>query len=249
MKRLPILTCIFFALGHIVFDPFLLQAQRAHEIQFQFGVSLNKGVSFYDYVEAGGTKRYNFEFDQRLMSFYYRVNWLFPVNGSFDAGLYFASSLSTRHQYIEAESFLFDSDKPGERLASPLYTGESRFNSNTKEFGVNAKICLARFGKFKTYALINPGWLSIKVFKNDPSHVVQAEHPGLRQNLFDTYTIHEDLFVIGYCVGISYRLAPGITITILEASGKNNLKDSRLIPSTPSFDIRSGLAYQFYRRK
>ena len=90
-------------------------AQRGHEIQVQFGVLFNKGVSFYDYNEAGGTKRHNFEFDQRYNSNFYSISWRYPINSYLETGLYFSHSLGASLSLLETESILFDSQNTGTR--------------------------------------------------------------------------------------------------------------------------------------
>lgn len=223
-------------------------AQRAHELQVQFGVSFNRGVSFYTYLEPEGSKRHKFEFDQKYSHTFYNISWHYPINSYADAGVFFTHSISASLHLLEAESIVFDPANPGVRAASPLFLGVTRLASNVQEFGLQGRLYMIRSNKFKTYFVGGAGVQRIHI--RDKTHnTIEAEHPGLKKNLLETYLISEDRITIRYGIGIAYLLANGISIKIFEVYGKNNTKSSLTVSAATSFEIRTGVSYQFYKRK
>ncbi len=222
-------------------------AQRSHEIQVQFGVSFNKGVSFYDYVGTDITERHNFEFDQKYRSSILTASWRYPINSYLEAGIYFSHSLSATLLLLEAESILFDSDVPGIRGPSPLFLGQTTFSSNSSEIGIDVRVTMARFNKFKAYAIVNMGIQKVSV--KNKSKTLEVQDPGLREDLLETYLVEENIHTIGVGFGFSRLLANGINLKIIEVYGRN-LPENKLLLSFPiSFEFRTGVSYQLYMRK
>lgn len=222
-------------------------AQRGHELQFQFGVQFNKGVSFYDYQESGA-KRHNFEFDQKYISNFYSISWRFPVNSYLEAGMYFSHSLSASLLLLEAESIVFDSANPGTRPPSNFFLGETKLTAKSSEIGIDIRATMARFNKFKTYVILNAGIQRISITKNS-IRVLEVQDEDLKNDLLNTYQVYENVHMIGIGVGISRLIAHGINIKILEVYVRN-LSENKLLLSFPvSFEFRTGVSYQFYKRK
>lgn len=222
--------------------------QRGHEIQVQFGVLFNKGVSFYDYVEPGGTRRHNFEFDQKYTSNFYSVSWRYPINNYLETGLYYSHSLTASLLLLEAESILFDSEKPETRGPSPHFLGTTNLSANNREIGIDVRLTVARFNKFKTYLVLNAGFQRISI-KESSGNKLEAQHPDLRQNLLKTYLVDEYLHTIGCGLGFSRLLTNGINIKIIEMYGRNHPESSLMLPFPLSLEIRTGVSYQFYKKK
>jgi hypothetical protein len=57
-------------------------------------------------------RRHNFEFDQKYSSNFITVSWRYPINSYLETGPYFSHSLNASLLLLEAESTLFDSEKP-----------------------------------------------------------------------------------------------------------------------------------------
>jgi len=223
-------------------------AQRAHEVQVFVGVTSNHGVSFYDYPEIGTTKRHNFEFDQKYTSLFYEINWSYPISNQVGIGLFYSRSIRATLNLLEAESLLFDSDSPGTRDVSYLYSGTTRLASSARELGGCFRINILRFQDFKTYFLGSGGYKRISSIKKN-HNVVEAEDPGLQNHLLKTYLKSEDLFTIGYGFGLSCLLKNGVNVKIVEVLGKNNTGSSLMLSAANSIEIRTGLSYQFYRKQ
>ncbi len=222
-------------------------AQRAHEIQVQFGVMFNKGVSFYDYIE-NDTRRHNFEFDQKYTSNFYTISWRYPINSYLEAGLYVSHSVSASLLLLEAESILFDSGETGVRDASPLFLGETKLSSKNSEIGIDVRLTVARFNKFKTYAVVNAGLQRINIVEKR-TNVLEVQDEALRQDLLKTYLVYENVHKLGFGLGLSRLLNHGINIKIIEVYGRI-LPENKLMLSSPvSMEIRTGVSYQFYKRK
>jgi hypothetical protein len=235
---------IFFLLG---FSAINSSAQRSHEVQVQFGVMFNKGVSFYDYKETD-TKRHNFEFDQKYTSSYYNFSWRYPVNSYIETGIYFSHSIRASLLLLEAESILFDSQNPGTRSTSPLFLGETRLSSKNREIGIEVRATIVRFNKFKSYVMLNAGIQQISVTHHATS-ILEVQDPGLRNDLLQTYLVDENIHSIGIGLGLSRLLSSGVNIKIVEVYGRN-LPENKLLLAFPiSFEIRTGVSYQFYKRK
>lgn len=221
-------------------------AQRGHEIQAQFGVSFNKGVSFYDYEESD-IRKHTFEFDQRYKSDFYNISWRYPINSYLEAGIYFSHTLSSTLTLHEAESILFDSDAPQVRGPSNLFLGMSIFASKSSEIGIDVRVTMARFNKFKTYVVVNAGIQRISI--SNKLNNLEVQDQGLREDFLKTYLVDENVHLLGVGFGLSRLLNNGINIRIIEVYGRN-LSESKLLLSFPvTFELRTGVSYQFYKRK
>lgn len=223
-------------------------AQRGHEIQVQFGVLFNKGVGFYNYNETGSTKRHRFEFDQRYTSNFYSISWRYPINSYLETGLYFSHSLGASLSLLEAESILFDSQNTGTRGPSPHFLGSTVLDSKNSEIGIDVRVTVARFDKFKTYLVINAGLQRVSV-TDSPHNKLEVENPDLRQDLLKVYLVDEYLHTIGFGLGLTRLLTNGINIKIIEVYGRNHPESSLLLAFPISLEIRTGVSYQFYKRK
>lgn len=230
------------------FSAIRVQAQRGHEIQVQFGILFNKGVSFYDYDEPGGTKRHNFEFDQKYTSNFYNISWRYPINSYLETGLYFSHSLRSSLLLLEAESILFDSQNTNTRGPSPHFLGRTKLSSKNREVGIDVRVTVARFDKFKTYLVMNAGLQRISAtYSRD--NKLEVQHPELKQDLLKTYLVDEYLHTIGCGLGLTRLLTNGINIKIIEVYGRNHPESSLMLSFPVSLEIRTGVSYQFYKRK
>lgn len=241
----PILVLLLFLTGLLTSNR--LHAQRGHEIQFQFGVRANKGVSFYNYIESPEL-RHNFEFDQRHNTTVLHVNWSHPINGYLDAGVFYTHSLSSTLRLLEAESILFDSNNPGIRRPSDLFLGLTELRSTIRELGAGLRINMVRTDKFRVYSMIQAGVQRIAVRNAQPVSLEVVDEE-LRKDLLQTYRLKERLFTIGYGFGLSYYIRNGLNLRILEIHGKTHPHDSDLLSAATSVEIKTGFSYQLYKRR
>lgn len=222
-------------------------AQRGHEIQFQVGVRLNKGVSFYNYFETPEL-RHNFEFDQGHNATVLNISWHHPINGYLDAGIFFTHSLSATLRLFEAESILFDTNNPGVRKASDLFLGRTELRSNISELGASVRINMIRIDKFRIYSMIQAGSQRIAV-RNVAPVAIEVVDERLRNDLLQTYRVSERLLMISYGLGLSYYMGNGLNLRIIEIHGKTHPDGADMLSASTGVEIKSGFSYQLYKRK
>ena len=222
-------------------------AQRGHEIQVQLGESFNKGVSTYTYAESG-TRVHRFEFDQRHSSKFYAFSWRYPINGYLETGLYFSHSFDASVLLFEAESILFDSNDSSRRPPSNFFLGKTKLSSKNIELGIDVRVTVARFDKFKAYLTLSTGLQRISVIQ-EYGDILEVQDQGLKQDFLSTHLVDEDVHILGFGLGLSRLLNNGINIKILEVYGRAHPKKSLQLSSPVSIEIRTGVSYQFYKRK
>ena len=241
------LFLIFFGGFQIFFNALDLNAQRGHELKFQVGYFQNAGTAFMDYFETADI-RHNFEFDQKYSATLYSLGWNYPINGHLEIGVFLTSTWEASVVLLEQESAVFNLEGRALR-PDTLYSGMTKFDSDFSEAGVAIKLNLIRFNKFKWYmnSTFSFNYLDNT---NDEERVIQATNPELRDAIIRRYTKKERWSEIGIGFGLSYALKHGITITVLEVHAKKPLVTPIGFSDTFSnVECRSGLAYQFYRRK
>lgn len=222
-------------------------AQRGHEIQVLLGVSFNKGVSTYDYKESDA-RRHKFEFDQRHRSTFYSISWRYPINSYLEAGVYFSNSFDASLKLLEAESILFDTASPGTRGPSNLFLGETKLSPKNIELGINIRVTVARFNKFKAYATLSTGLQRI-LMAREHGDILEVQDQDLKEDFLKTYLVNEDVHTLGFGLGLSRLLKNGININILEVFGRYHPEKSLLLSFPVSIEIRTGVSYQLYKRK
>ncbi len=222
-------------------------AQRRHEIQFQFSHFSNGGTSFFTYHEDSEIK-HKFEFDHKFSAVAYVLGWNYPINGHLEIGSYLSTTFESRLKLREAESAVFNSEGRALR-PDTLFSENTAFDSDIHSIGVNMRVNLLRFGKFKCY--LN-GALSYNLLfaMNDDAAIVQATHPDLRQALIANYVIKENWMNIALGFGLSYALKYGFSLRPLEIYGNRPLTSVTNLSETMSnLEFRTGISYQFYTRK
>ncbi len=222
-------------------------AQRGHEIQVQLGESFNKGPSTYTYKESG-TRQHQFEFDQKHNSTFYNISWRYPINSYLEIGLYFSHSFDASVFLLEAESILFDSDDLSRRPPSNFFLGKTKLSTENNELGIDARVTVARFDKFKAYFILCTGLQRISVI-HESGDILEVQDQGLKQDFLSTYLVDEDVYNLGFGLGLSRLLKNGINIKILEVYGRSHPNKSLHLSSPVSIEIRTGVSYQFYKRK
>ena len=239
--RGPVIFVVVLLLGHP------LTAQRIHELQLQLGILHNTSVTFYDYHETPDI-RHNFEFDQSYASQFYSISWHYPVNGYVEVGLFLTRSLNAYLNLVEAESGVFNSENGTSLRPDTLFLGTTKLKSNFTEMGVHLRINLARLKKLKTYLILSPSMATIQNIDHRDNQL-QMENQDLKQDLLNSYLVSETRFLLGIGLGFSYPLGNGFNLKILEIYAKNVPRSSNILGSMNSLELRSGVSYQFYRRK
>lgn len=243
MKALAILIAFFIS----ILSGTKGLAQRGHEIQVQLGKSFNKGPSTYTYKESG-TRKHQFEFDQKHNSTFYNISWRYPINSYLEIGLYFSRSFDAEVFLSEAESILFDSNDSSRRPPSNFFLGTTKLSTENTELGIDVRVTLARFQKFKAYFTLCTGLQRISV-NHEYGDILEVQDQGLKQDFLSTYLVDENVHNLGFGFGLSRLLKNGINIKILEVYGRSHPNKSLHLSSQVSFEIRTGVSYQFYKRK
>jgi len=245
---------LLFILVIILFRSTDLSAQRGHEIQFQTGYFRNWGVMYYDYNQTE-TKRHNYEFDPVYDADLLSLSWHYPINAYIDIGLSFTKSYDASFELIQAESVLFDSEDtiagPGPQTDGALFAGLTDLESRYMAAGLSIRVNhLIKSNKYKFYFILNPAWQQMKNFVGDVNSF-EADNPGLKQALLDDFTGVERSMSLGIGMGVSYPLKSGINLKILEIYNRYiiNSNVSNFLSQNHSLEIRTGIAYQFYRKK
>ena len=240
LKGLLILVLVLLSCGSLF-------AQRTHELQLQLGWFRNNSVTFYDYYETPEI-RHNFEFDQTYSSQYLSLSWNYPVNGYMETGIFVTQSLNANFNLFEAESGVFNIVSGTSLRLDTLYIGTTDLKSNFTEIGLNLRLNLVRLNKLKTYFILTPGLITINNIEHK-QNLIKAEDENLKQELLNRYLISETRFLLGLGLGFSYPLGNGINLKILEIYVKNAPGNSTIIGSLTSLELKTGISYQFYRRK
>jgi len=224
-----------------------LFAQRTHEIQLQIGRFRNNSVTFYDYYETPEI-RHNFEFDQTYSSQFLTLSWNYPINGYVETGIFVTQSLNAKLNLEEAESGVFNTVSGTSLRPDTLFLGSANLKSNFTEIGVNLRLNLVRLNKLKTYLILTPSLITMNNI-NHKDNLIKAKDENLKQELLNRYLISETKILLGLGLGFSYPLGNGINLKILEIYAKNIPGNSTIIGSLTSLELKTGISYQFYRRK
>ncbi len=227
----------------------MCNGQRGHEIQFQTGYFLNWGIIFYDYNESE-SRRHNYEFDHVYDADLLSISWHYPVNAYLDLGVNFTKSYDASSELVQAESTLFDSELGGGPQDAELFAGQTDIESHYLSFGVDIRINhLIKSNKYKFYFILSPGYQILENLLKDLDFI--ETDPVLKQVLLDDFVRKEKHMNVGIGFGVSYPLKSGINLKILELYDRftMNVNASNLLSQGHSLEIRTGIAYQFYRRK
>ena len=98
------------------------------------------------------------------------------------------------------------------------------------------------------YLTLSTGLQRISVIQ-EHGDILEVQDQGLKQDFLRTYLVDEDVHILGFGLGLSRLLNNGINIKILEVSGRTHPKKSLQLSSPVSIEIRTGVSYQFYKRK
>ncbi|MEQ9423004.1 MAG: hypothetical protein RJQ09_01205 [Cyclobacteriaceae bacterium] len=241
---MPTLLALLFFQAASVF------AQRGHEIQFQTGVLVNWGTKSYDYFETP-TRRHQFIFDGLYDAEINTLSWHVPVNSYLDLGLYFTKSYDASFELIQDEGFYFNLEESSAPQTAVLYAGTIDVESRLSAYGVNIRLNhLIRSNKYKFYFVVSPGMMSISNFV-DNQNLFETDDEGLKEVLKNDFIGAHKLFSVGYGFGISFPLKSGLNLKLLEIYDRTTPrgKDSHFLTANHNLEIKTGISYQFYRRK
>ena len=226
--------------------------QRGHEIQIQTGYLRNWGLMFYDYYETL-ERRHNYEFDPIYDADLLILSWHYPLNAYIDVGLNFTKSYDASFELLQAESALFDPELgEGPQTDQALFAGLTDLESRYMAYGADIRINhLIKSNKYKFYFILSPGLQQMENYNDGGDDVFEAVDPGLEEALSRDFVKKEQVFSLGLGFGVSYPLKSGINLKILELydryiPGSNS---SNFMSSNHTIEIRTGLAYQFYRKR
>ena len=227
-----------------------LSAQRGHEIQFQTGYLRNWGVIFWDYHESE-TRRHNYEFDPVFDADLLSLSWHYPLNAYFDLGLSVTKSYDSSFELLQAESFLFDPDVGNGPQTGAHFAGLTDLEAKYLALGSIIRINhLIRSNKYKYYLIFNPTYQLVEVLLSDADGF-ETEDTGLKQAIISDFVGKETTFSMAAGIGVSYPLKSGINIKILEIYNRYifSSTSSHIFSTSHSLELRTGISYQFYRRK
>ncbi|MDA0194151.1 MAG: hypothetical protein O2887_10105 [Bacteroidetes bacterium] len=239
-----------FILCFLLFVSSILSAQRSHEIQVQTGYYANWGVKFYDYNETA-IRKHSYEFDHNYDASFNSISWHYPLNGFIDLGLYYSRSYDGSFEILQAEGFLIDSEVGSTPQADVYFSGLTDVESHYRSYGLDIRLNhLIRSNKYKFYIVISPGLQTIENIVH-VDNIIEAQDPGLKEQLTRDFIGKEQRLTIGYGFGISYPLKNGINLKLIEIYDRTapGGKNTNFLSSVHSMEVRIGASYQFYRRK
>ena len=130
-----------------------------------------------------------------------------------------------------------------------FFLGKTKFSAENNELGIDVRVTVARFNKFKTYTTVSTGLQRILVAR-EHGDILEVQDQGLKQDFLSKYLANEDVYNLGFGLGLSRLLKNGINIKILELYGRYHYPKKSLHLSSPvSIEIRTGVSYQLYKRK
>lgn len=208
---------------------------------------------FYDYQQSE-SERHNYEFDPTYDADLIILSWHYPINAYIDVGFNFTKSYDASFELLQAESALFDANatNTGPQTDGALFAGLTDLESKFMAYGFNIRINhLIKSNKYKFYFVLSPGMQHMENHNDGGEDVFEATDPGLIEAISRDFVKKEKVFNLGLGFGVSYPLKSGINIKILELYDRyipgNNT--SSFLSSNHSIEIRTGIAYQFYRKR